>query len=315
MADSQNDSYETQSKSKVSRPLLFLFLLSLGLNAFLFYNWYNDNYRGGQSLADINKSLQEVLSQTEFSKDSLQKAYDELSIQYQAIYDESENLRLERTDALEQLGQKKVRIRQLLTQVGGNPRALVEAKGEIEMLKKELTDYRVKLDLAVEEKAAFEKEAQSEKAKAQVIAHEKEAISRQNKDLEDKISDATFRITDLRVSALRTKRKVLEPTTKSSKVEQVEISFTILESPLVAEGEKEIKLRLIGTNQEVMGSNNDILANSDELFSMVKDFTYNGSEEKFKFKFEQKEAYKAGTHFAEVWEGDHMIIRTAFNLD
>ena len=183
------------------------------------------------------------------------------------------------------------------------------------MLKKELTDYRVKLDLAVEEKAIYEKQAQSEKAKAEDMAHEKEAITRQNQDLEDKISDATFRITDLKVTPLRTKRKALEATTKSSKVEEIEIAFTIIESPLVKEGEKEIKLRLIGTNQEVMGSNNDMLQDSDELFSMTKDFTYDGTAEKFKFKFKQKESYKAGTHFAEIWEGDHMIIRTAFNLD
>lgn len=171
------------------------------------------------------------------------------------------------------------------------------------------------MTLLLKKKTAFEKQAQSEKAKAQDMAHEKEAISRQNKDLEDKISDATFRITDLRVTPLRTKRKAKEATTKSSKVEEIEISFTVLESPLVVEGEKEIKLRLIGTNQEVMGSNNDMLQDSDELFSMTKDFTYDGSSEKFKFQFKQKEAYKAGNHYAEIWEGDHMIIRTAFNLD
>ena len=315
MADSNNEAHETSNKSRVSRPLLFLFLLSLALNAYLFYNWYNDNYRDGQSLAEINQGLQEVLAETEFSKDSLQKAYDELSAQYQALYEESETLRIERTDAIEQLGQKKVRVRQLLTQVGGNPRALVEAKGQIETLKKELNDYRVKLDIAVEEKAAYAKAVKTEKEKTQDMAHEKEAVERQNQDLEDKISDATFRISDLKVAPLRTKRKKLEQTTKSSKVEHIETSFTILESPLVEEGEKELKLRLLGTSQEVLGSDNDRLQNSDELYSMTKDFVYDGSSEKFKFKYEQDETFKAGTHFAEIWEGDHMIIRTAFNLD
>ena len=114
---------------------------------------------------------------------------------------------------------------------------------------------------------------------------------------------------------MRTKRKKLEQTTKSSKVEHINVGFTILESPLVEEGEKELKLRIIGTNQEVLGSDNDRLQNSDELFSMTKDFVYNGSEEDFKFKYEQEASYKAGTYFVELWEGDHMIIRTAFNLD
>jgi chromosome segregation ATPase len=222
---------------------------------------------------------------------------------------------MERTDAIEQLGQKKVRIRQLLTQVGGNPRALVEAKGEIETLKKELNDYRIKLDLAVEDKEKYAKEAESQKVKAQDMAHEKEAVSRQNQDLEEKINDATFRISDLNVSPLRTKRKKLEPTTKSSRVEEIEIAFTILESPLVEEGKKVLKLRIIGTNQEVLGSDNSELRDSDELFSMTKDFIYAGDSDKFKFKYKQDAIYKSGSHFVEIWEGDHMIIRTAFNLD
>ena len=54
----------------------------------------------GRSLSEINEELRDVLSQTEFSRDSLQKAYDELSLQYQAMYEESETLRLERSDAL-----------------------------------------------------------------------------------------------------------------------------------------------------------------------------------------------------------------------
>jgi chromosome segregation ATPase len=315
MADSNNDAYDKQKTSKVSLPLLLLFLLSLGLNAYLFYNWYNDNYRDGRSLAEINAELQEVLKETKYSKDSLQTAYDDLSAQYQALYEESETLRMERTDAIEQLGQKKVRIRQLLTQVGGNPKALVQAKGEIESLKKELNDYRIKLDLAVEEKTKYEQVATTEKAKADDMAHEKEAISRQNDDLEDKISDATFRISNLQVSPLRTKRKKLERTNKSGKVEQIEISFTILESPLVEEGDKVMKLRLIGTNQEVLGSDNSTLKDSDELYSMVEDYTYDGSSEKFKFKFKQDAAYKAGSYLAELYEGDKLITRSAFNLD
>ena len=295
--------------------LVVLLILSIAANAWLAYEWYNNNYRDGRSLADINAELQSVLDETEYSRDSLQEQLDLLNQQYTSIYDEMEALRTERTEALEELGRKKVRIRQLLAQVGGNPKALVEAKGEIERLEKELNDYRQKLDIAQGDREKFEKLIDEERAKREEIQKEKTEIVEEKEELEDKVKDATFQISDLSVKPLRNRRKKQELTFKHNKVDEIEISFTILESPLVEEGEKELLLRLIGTNQEVLGANNDLLTDSDKLFSKKKDFVYDGTEQSFKFKYTQDEAYKTGSHTAELWCDGKMITRTPFNLE
>ncbi len=314
MAEETYEAGDTKRNSRISIPLLILFLLSLGLNAYLFYDWYNNNYQDGRSLKEINAELEEVLSQTEFSRDSLQSEYDLLSQQYQNIYNESEQLKIERTEALQELGQKKVRIRQLLARTA-NPKDLIKAKSEIEQLKQQLDDYQVKLRQTAEARDKYAKVAEVEKANAETLKNQKDRAYKEKQVLEEKVSNATLRISDLRITPLRKRRKGMEPTTKSSKVEEVEISFIILESPLIKEGEKELKLRIIGTNQEVLGANNGLLADSDELFSMKKDFTYDGSSEKFKLTFKQEEAYKSGSHFVELWSEGKMITRSPFNLD
>ncbi len=315
MSENQFDNPSTQKGKKVSLPLLLLFLLSLALNAYLFYDWYQNNYSDGKSLTEINAELLEVLAETEFSKDSLQKEYDLLSEQYQSIYDESEMLRIERTDALEDLGQKKVRIRQLLSQANTNPRKLVEANGQIEQLKRDLNDYRIKLDIAIEDKEKYETEITAYQSYGEEMEKQKKAVEDINEDLETRLDDATFHISDLVVKPLRQRRKGMEETNKSAKVQEIEISFTVLESPMIKEGEKELALRIIGTNKEVLGADNDLLADSDKLVSMKKDFTYDGKSQKFKFKFKQEEAYKKGSHYAEIWSEGKMIIRSPFNLE
>lgn len=300
---------------KVSLPLLLLFLLSLAGNAYLLYDWYNNNYQDGKSLKEINAELQSLLSETEFAKDSLQKEYDQLSALYQSLYTESETLRIERTDALEELGQKKVRIRQLLAQSNSNPRALKEAKAEIESLKIRLTDYETELKVALDDKQKFEDQANAEKSKAMELLEEKERAENEKLMLTERLDNATFKISDLSAKPMRMRRNKWEETTKSSKVEEIEISFTILESPIIERGQKELTLRIIGTNKEVLGADNDELSDSDKLYSMKKDFTYDGKDQKFKMNFEQEESYKPGTHYAELWSEGKLITRTAFNLD
>lgn len=315
MSENQLGGRENEKKRGVSLPLLILFLISLALNAYLFYDWYNNNYQDGKSLKEINAELQDVLSKTEFSRDSLQKEYDLLSQQYQSMYDMAEQYKEERTDALKQLDQKKVRIRQLLSQAETNPRALLEANGQIEKLKKELNDYRVKLDLAIENSEKYEQEAAEHRSKSEQLAEDKKKAEAKSQDLEQKMEDATFRISDLVVKPLQEKRKGWIETTKSSKVDEIEIAFTILESPLIEKGEKELALRIIGTNKEVLGANNGVLADSDKLTSMKKDFVYDGSDKKFKLRFKQDESYKKGSHYAEIWSDGKMIIRSPFNLE
>lgn len=314
MSDTNIESGEKRNR-KVSLPLLFLFLLSLGLNAYLFYDWYNNNYtEDGRSYKEVNAELEKVLEGTKFSRDSLQKEYDLLSEQYESIFSELEALRLEHDQTLEELGQKKVRIRQLITQ-GTEPRKLIEARGQIEELKKELNDYRIKHDLAVEEAEKYRAEMEAKKAYADDLERQKSEISDKNAELKEKMDNATLRISDLIVRPLRERRKGMEETTRSSKVDEIEISFTVLESPMIEPGEKEMVLRLIGTGSEVLGANNDLLTDSDKLVSMKKEFTYDGKNQKFKFNFKQDEEYKAGKHTAEIWCDGKMITRSPFNLE
>ncbi|MBO6516862.1 MAG: hypothetical protein JJ975_09965 [Bacteroidia bacterium] len=314
MSENQYDN-TGEKRNRVSLPLLVLFLMSLALNAYLFYNWYQNNYQDGKSYKEINAELQEVLSQTEFSKDSLQKEYDLLSQQYQTIYDQQEELQLERSEALDQLEKKKIRILQLLNQSNSSPRELVKAKGEIEKLRVDIKNYVYRLDSVLADNARYKSEITAYQSYGEELEERKRIVEEQNQVLEAKMEEATLRISDLVVKPMRQKRKGLEETSKSSKVDEIEVSFTVLESPMIYEGDKEIVLRIIGTNGEVLGADNSMLTDSDKLVSMKKPFTYDGTEQDFKMRFKQEEAYKKGGHYAEIWSEGKMITRSPFNLE
>jgi hypothetical protein len=303
-----------KTESRINVPILILFLLSLVLNGYLLYNWYQNNYSDGKSLKELNAELTEVVSMTEFSLDSIQAQYTILENQYQNIMNEFETIQVERDAALAEVGAKKVRIRQLINQIGSNPRVVVALKTEIEDLKSQLVNKKVELDGVVQEKEKFRLESESTVVQVETLIKENEKAEEKNIELENKIRNVKFQIDDLKVIPLRNRRGKFEETQKTNKIDHIEISFSIVESDLIEFGEKEIVLRILGTNGEVLGADNNTLLDSDKLISMSEAINFQGSTEKIKFKFEQEEAFKKGGHTAEIWHNGERLVRTQFNL-
>ncbi|MCB9262707.1 MAG: hypothetical protein H6607_10065 [Flavobacteriales bacterium] len=311
--ENENYNFSTENEDRKRSPLLLILLiLSLLANAYLAYNYYKSNFKNGVSLKEENKRLLEVIEKTSFSKDSLQEEYDKLLLEYDILKQNAENNNITMSEKDKEIDQLKLRVRQLLSQSNGDPRALLKLREENEKLKKELVEYQVKLDQTIADSG---KEIELAKEQNKALEEQKNNAEKTNRELEDKISQATFKISDLKAVPQQQRKKGLEPTTKSSKVDQIEVSFTILESPLIKEGEKELLLRIVGTKGEVLGADNSVLADSDGLFTEKLNFNYDGTSQKFKMKYKQDEAFKAGNHVAEIWSDGKMIIRTAFNLE
>lgn len=309
-------SFTTEPKeSRVNIPLLVLFLLSLILNGYLLYTWYQSNYSGGKSLKEQNMELREILSQSEYSLDSLQEQYNLLETQYQNIMTEFETVRVERDEALSDVDSKKVRIRQLISQVGANPKNVVALRTEIEELKKVLVDKRIELDAAVQAKEKYKGEAETTLVHVATLKKEKAETEKKAVQLEDKLRNAKFQIDELVVSPLRSRRGKFETTDKASKIDHVEISFAVVETELIEFGDKEIVLRILGINGEVLGADNTTLVDSDKLITMKQSFNYQGDTKKLSFKFKQEELYKKGGHTAEIWHNGERLVRTQFNLE
>lgn len=312
----QNTPYteEIKVKKQSSVSLWILLILSLLGNAYLAYHFYNNNFKGGKSYKSQNADLLASIKALNFSKDSLQQEFDAVYKQFQDAASQSIASTEDKAKVVAELEQKKVQVARLLAQ-GGGPQ-LLKAKAEIETLKRELTDYQVKMetmrsdfDRMAGEKAQLE-QATEEAAQKVAKAEEEKA------DLKQKINNSSFfQVSEMKVIPQRTKRGAKEATLKASKVEQISIKFELIPSDIIDLGSKSVSIRILGTNGEVLTNDNDVLQDSDQLVTHKHEFNFTGEPESVSFTFKQKALYKKGEHTIEIIQDGKLLTRADFMLE
>jgi hypothetical protein len=310
MADSNS------SNSRKSRPLPWvLFFISLFGCLVLGYLWYNASYKNGQSLKERNEALVQLLGEADITKDSLDTELNLTLSQYQDVLSELSLLKQENQGLIEDLENKKIQIRRLISRPS-DPKALLEAKAEIERLKKELVFYRVQVDTLSRNRDLLAEKYEKTVGQFDQVKEEVKKTQEEKEDLYNRLKLAKLRASSILVTPRRTKRGQKVPTTKASKVEDIKFQFTILGGELIEKGEKELSLRLLGVNGEVLGADNDdALINSDQLVSMQEILDYNGEDVIVTFDFSQKADYNKGQHIVEVLSDGELVTRTMFKLE
>lgn len=308
-----SETHQEQPKSKTNILLVVLFLLSLAGNGYLMYSWYNTHYSDGKSLTEINAELTEALSKSNLSLDSLQEKYNDLEQLYQSLQMEYSSMEMSNDSLTKAIEKQKIEIRRLFN--SSNRLALIEANNKLKLMEETLAAARTQLDDAQRDRENLRASVDELSSENEQLVTQKQKKDRQVQDLESKLKQAKFQIDELAVKPLRDRRGRLEETTKANKIKEIEISFVVVESELVEHGDKEIVLRILGTNGEVLGANNDVLSDSDKLVSMTETFKFTGQSEKIKFTYNQEATYKKGGYTAEIWHDGERLVRTQFNLD
>lgn len=312
----QNTPYtdEIKVKKQSSVSLWILLILSLLGNAYLAYHFYNNNFKGGKSYKSQNEELLASIKALNLSKDSLQQEFDVVYKQFQDAASQSIASNEDKAKAIAELEQKKVQMARLLAQ-GGGPQ-LLKAKAEIENLKRELSDYQVRIETmkAENERIVGEKaelEQATEEAALKVAKSEEEKAL-----LKQKINNSSFfQVSELSVNPQRTKRGAKETTLKASKVEQISIKFELIPSDIIELGSKAVSIRILGTNGEVLTNDNEVLQDSDQLVTYKHEFNFTGEPESVSFNFKQKALYKKGEHTIEIIQDGKLLTRADFMLE
>lgn len=305
---------EKNQKKGNSSTLLVLLIFSLLGNAYLAYEFYNNNFKNGKSLKKENAELLAAIKKINFSKDSLQNEFDLVYKQFQEAATQSNTLNEEKAGIIAELEKKKIQVARLLAQ-GGGPQ-LLKAKAEIESLKKELADYQSKVDLLRQENDAYagktaELEAAQEAAQSKARTAEEEKAA-----LKQKISKSSyFMVSDLKISPQRSRRGEKETTTKSSKVENIRITFDLIPTDIIEKGDKTISIRILGTNGEVLTNDNEVLQDSDQLITHKYDFIFSGDTESVSYNYKQTASFKKGAHMVEIVQDGKLLSRGNFTLE
>ena len=287
-----------------------LLVLSLCVSGFLYYKYYKSTHAAdGQTYEAIWKDAV-VKHSTE--KDQLNKELDELRAQLDAAMQDKN---AEITGLKDELDAKTLELaRKIKTAKPGNPKALIEAKAEIERLKGLKQIFETKADsLSSANREYIAKILQTESI-AEEAQTKARTLEEQKNVLDEKIRNSTLSVADLRVVGMRKKGSTEEETFKALKTDKLKISFTLLANELVEPGNKEITIRLLGTNKEVLTNENEKLTDTDKLSTMVQTIDYQNDPIKTTIFYSQKANYKKGTYTIEMIHNDKLMGRASFIL-
>lgn len=297
-----------------SSTLWILLIFSLLGNTYLAYEFYNSNFKNGKSVKTQNAELLADIQKINFSKDSLQSEFDAIYKQFQEAATQSNTLNEEKASIVAELEKRKIQVARLLAQ-GGGPQ-LLKAKAEIEALKKELTDYQAKVESLRSENDAYAgKNAELEAAKGE--AQSKAQMAEEEKTaMKQKISKSSyFMVSDLKIAPQRSKRGEKETTFKTSKVENIRVTFELIPTDIIEKGDKSISIRILGANGEVLTNDNEVLQDSDQLITHKYDFVYNGDNESVSYNYKQTATFKKGAHMVEIIQDGKLLSRGNFTLE
>lgn len=323
---------DQQTKAPASKaPLIIfmvLFLASLALNLFLYFK-----YIKGQDF-ERNKQLASLLEEANLSNDSLQRELQNTIEQLQdqinenlAMDDLHNELRGDLESRLVELQRAKSKISRLIASGSsesyassspgslGGAQALLQAKAEINKLKSENETYLGQVSEIQNQYRASQLALEDAESSAKKYQLSSDSLTKAAVVLEDRLEKtAFFLVSDLLISGIQEKKNKNIVTSKASKVDKLNISFNILENEAIEEGEKEIVIRILGTNNEVLTNDNNALTDTDQLVTMMETFNYDGETKKLTFKFKQKADFKKGMHKVEILSKGRLINSGRFTL-
>ena len=287
-----------------------LLILSICASGYLYYKYYKSTHAvDGKSYETINK---ENVEKYNIEKAELNRQLDELNAQLQIAIQGKD---AEIAGLKDELDARKLQIaKKIKTASPGNPKALREAKEEIERLKSLQSIFESKNEsLSAENREYVAKilDLENTTVEAQTKARD---IEQEKNVLSEKIKSSALTVADLKVAGMREKGSTDEETFKAFKTDKLKITFTILSNDLIPTGPKEIIVRLIGTNGEVLTNDNNTLADTDKLASMVQTVDFQNDPIKTIIYFSQKPTYKKGTYSVELIHNDKLMGRASFIL-
>jgi len=300
----------------MKRIIWAILAISLLANAYLLFSWYQHNYVDGKSLKIQNEELADLLSMANIKSDSLQIKLDETLREYESLINESIDIKSERDQALHELEEKKIKIRQLIYRASqGDPQALLEANRRIKALEGELGAARGQIEAFNGIKTELEDEINSTRMKQQDAERVRDAVIDEHTELQEKVKKTKFQVSQLTLKPIRLKRNKEVETYKASKIDHIQMEFVLDPNELIEKGTKIIAVRILGVSGEVLGAGNEDLQDSDKLISMKKEIDYSGDQHAISFKFKQDEAYKKGVHTVEVLGDGKLLTRNSFRLE
>lgn len=263
-----------------------------------------------------NQTIEELTEGFALEKEQLEDEYTQLAIQYEGYKLQVNN------DSLEQkLEDQRIKMQRLVEELrqtkAQDARKIASLKKELETVRGVLRYYVAQVDSLNRVNEALIAENQQIRTDMAGVQRQNQQVRQQNETLTKKVTVAAqLSATNVSVTALDKKDKV-EKKNRVDKLAKFQVNFTIAANVTAETGEKDIYLRIMRPNEEVLTNGQSgrfKYENSMIDYSARRTIEYGGEETPVTIYYKRGEALNAGTYTVELFADGSMIGRGSITL-
>lgn len=302
-------STETNTQSSTSSPMRgglvgsIIFLLIAGIAVLVWWNLHQKN------------QMQEMVQVLEFEKEEIQDEYEDLAIQF----DGYQQLDIKNDSLQEQLAHEQQRVRDLLEELritkATDARRIAALKKELATVRSVMVVYVHQIDSLNRTNARLEEENKAiRQTNQQIVEHNTELV-KANTQLNEVVTRAAMlEISDFSVLFLNKRDR---KTTLFSQIQKFEIHYTIQKNITSEPGIKQVYMRLVRPDGEVMvKSANNLFSfeNADIPYSVRQEIEYEGEALSEVMYWTVEEILQPGIYNADFFIDGNLVGSFPFTL-
>lgn len=302
-------STETNTQSSTSSPMRgglvgsVIILLVAGIAMLVWWNLHQKN------------QMQEMVQVLEFEKEEIQDEYEDLAIQF----DGYQQLDIKNDSLQEQLAHEQQRVRDLLEELritkATDARRIAALKKELATVRSVMVVYVHQIDSLNRTNARLEEENKAiRQTNQQIVEHNTELV-KANTQLNEVVTRAAMlEISDFSVLFLNKRDR---KTTLFSQIQKFEIHYTIQKNITSEPGIKQVYMRLVRPDGEVMvKSANNLFSfeNADIPYSVRQEIEYEGEALSEVMYWTVEEILQPGIYNADFFIDGNLVGSFPFTL-
>ena len=300
---------QSSTSSKTSSPLRgglvgsVIILLVAGIAVLVWWNLHQKN------------QMQEMVQVLEFEKEEIQDEYEDLAIQF----DGYQQLDIKNDSLQEQLAHEQQRVRDLLEELritkATDARRIAALKKELATVRSVMVVYVHQIDSLNRTNARLEEENKAiRQTNQQIVEHNTELV-KANTQLNEVVTRAAMlEISDFSVLFLNKRDR---KTTIFSQIQKFEIHYTIQKNITSEPGIKQVYMRLVRPDGEVMvKSANNLFSfeNADIPYSVRQEIEYEGEALSEVMYWTVEEILQPGIYNADFFIDGNLVGSFPFTL-
>jgi len=266
------------------------------------------------------KSSGEKLYTIALQKENLQIEIDRIEAELDNIQREGETIGSE--DIV--LSEQKVRegianLRSNLDIANLSEERLADLKSEVRLLKNSVSDLKVRIEELNLQNELLQKENEELNSAVSSQTDKVQTLERNNRVLQEKVGIASsIKVSNMVINGVEIKRRGnREIEAKARRVDELQIQFSIADNPLATKGNKDIYVRIVDPNGNLIVKEENIFqVNNDDLQYTFKEtirFTNNGEEYEFLWN-NNNQGFRKGAYTVLLYADNAIMGRASIVL-